>query len=220
LQGRLFESFQQADNSISRSHGGTGLGLAITRSLAMMMGGEAGFRSCPGEGSLFWFEIPLDIVDSALSIGPLIDVAGSVQEVERILNERHRKARLLLVEDDLINRETVLWMLTEVGMTADIAFNGRDAVKIVQEKRFDLILMDMQMPEMDGLEATRSIRQIPERGAVPIVALTANAFEQDQRACRDAGMNDFLSKPMMPEDLYAMLLKWLGDSTAAPSDEA
>ncbi len=211
---RLFQVFEQADPSITRKFGGTGLGLAITQRLAQLMGGECGVHSEPGAGSRFWFTARLQRGHGAVPVATL-DAATNAEEQ---LRRGHRGARILLAEDNEVNREVALAMLHGVGMNVDIAADGREALNKVRTGRYDLVLMDMQMPEMGGLEATQAIRALPGWRDRPILALTANAFQEDRLACEAAGMNDFIAKPMDVGALYSALLRWLEAGAATRAD--
>jgi PAS domain S-box-containing protein len=213
-QVKIFEAFEQCDSSTTRQYGGSGLGLAINKRLARMMEGEVGVESKPGQGSLFWFTARLGRAEETRREGGA-DLGAS--EVEQALARAHRGRRILLVEDDPVNREVALDMLQEgPGLRVDVAVNGAEALERVRAGSYDLILMDMQMPVMDGLTATRGIRCLPNGAEVPIVAMTANAFEDDRQRCLDAGMNDHVAKPVAPTALYHALLRWL-PAQPAPS---
>ena len=203
---RLFHPFEQADNSTTRKYGGTGLGLVITRHLAELMGGQAGVDSQPGRGSTFWLTARLgkpsapDQAGCAAMIGTTAGAAGGVA----------RSARILLVEDEPLNCEVAAELIRElVGLPIEIAGDGEQALCKVQSTRYDLILMDLLMPGIDGLEVTRRIRQLPGYATTPIVAMTANAFAEDRQRCLAAGMNDHLAKPVDPDRLHAALQRWL-----------
>ena len=200
----IFDSFCQADGSSTRRYGGTGLGLAITRELVELMGGEVGVTSAPGMGSTFWFVVKLaraGVPCAALPAPvelPLDDIAGHLAG-----------KRLLLVDDDQVNREVALAMLAGTGLQVDLAENGLEAVRAVRERDYAAVLMDVQMPYMDGMQATRLIRTMPDRAGLPVIAVTANAFEGDRQRCFDAGMTDFIPKPLQARVLHSVLMRWL-----------
>ncbi len=212
-QARLFQNFQQADSSTSRKYGGTGLGLSLSKRLIEMMGGEVGVRSTAGEGSTFWFTVALQRGHGPM---PKMTDVESTQAAELRLREGHRGARILLAEDNPINTEVVSQIIHAAGLDIIAARNGRDALEMASQDSFDLILMDMQIPVMDGVEATQAIRCLPAHAHTPILALTANAFAEDRHACLEAGMNDVLTKPVEPATLYEALARWLPPGSGAP----
>ena len=212
---RLFSAFEQGDSSTTRRYGGTGLGLAVTRRLASMMGGESGAESELGKGSTFWFTAMLQVgQEQAMVSDPGVREAG---ESESQLRSQHAGALILLAEDHPVNCEIAKALLEAAGLRIHVAVDGRQAVQMAATTDYDAVLMDVQMPRLDGLDATRAIRQLPGRADTPIVAMTANAYEDDRAQCLDAGMNDFLSKPVEPSHLYAVLLRWLSKRARAPA---
>jgi CheY-like chemotaxis protein len=204
-QARLFRSFEQVDNSTTRRYGGTGLGLAISRSYARLMGGEVGVDSQPGQGSTFWLTAWMGKGRGAEQC----TVPPARETIEDMLKREHAGARILLAEDDPTNREITTFLLQDVGLQVDSAENGAVALRMIEHADYALVLMDMQMPEMDGLQATQCIRLLPNHADIPVIAMTANAFAEDRARCIGAGMNDFVVKPVDPETLFAVLWKWL-----------
>ena len=204
-QKRLFTAFEQADGSMTRKYGGTGLGLAISKRLAQMMGGTMGVESAVGQGSTFWFTVRLDkAVDTVLQ-----ETLNATESPESLLRRKFSGTRVLLVEDEPINQEVSRHLLEEVGLQVDLAQDGLQALEMAGQNRYALIMMDIQMPNLNGIDATRAIRLLPKHGDVPILAMTANAYDEDRKVCIEAGMNDHISKPVAPEALFRTLLKWM-----------
>ncbi|MBU1378193.1 MAG: response regulator [Alphaproteobacteria bacterium] len=211
---RLFQTFQQADSSTTRKFGGTGLGLSISRQLVELMGGRIGVADHEEGGAVFWFELELE-------------TASALPETSKgrttALAEPERTAHVLLAEDNDINAMLATEILRQIGVTVERVANGALAVEAAAARPFDMVLMDVHMPVMDGLEATRRIRALPGRaGRAPIVAMTAGAMKADETACRAAGMTGFVSKPFKPSELVDVLIRLLSetDTPAAEVDAA
>jgi CheY-like chemotaxis protein len=202
---RLFQSFSQVDSSTTRRYGGTGLGLAISKKLVEMMGGQIWAESELHKGSTFHFTI---LADSTFIMHSSIIVSG-VPKDNSIGKDQNQFLRILLAEDNAVNQMVMQKMLNKLGYHADVAANGEDVLRSLELKPYDLILMDVQMPEMDGFETTRAIRKHWGSADQPkIIAITAHALEGDREKCLDAGMNDYLSKPVKMSDLEEMLAKY------------
>ena len=209
---RLFSAFEQADNSTTRRYGGTGLGLAITRRLAELMGGSIGADSRPGAGSRFWFTARLK------HGGTPKPSAADQPSAEFLIRRDFAGRRILVTDDEPLNREVLRLHLELAGLVFDVAADGLDAVAKARRSDYAAILMDMQMPTLDGLDATCQIRAIPAHARTPIIAITANAFADDRKRCLAAGMDEFLIKPVAPQALFACLLSVL--TSAARADTA
>jgi CheY-like chemotaxis protein len=204
---KLFQAFSQADSSTTRLRGGTGLGLAVSQRLVGLMGGAISVRSAPGLGTCFSFT--LDFATAAPRSAPAI--REPAQALDAAMDwPGELSPKILVAEDNLVNRKLIRAMLVKLGCSPSFAVNGEEAVAAVQREEFDLILMDCQMPHMDGLEATRRIRSLGNRLAdLPILALTANVLLEDRRRCRAAGLDDFLAKPISMDQLRKALRHWL-----------
>ncbi|RZL31385.1 MAG: response regulator [Rubrivivax sp.] len=207
-QARLFRDFEQADSSTTRRYGGTGLGLAICRRLAELMGGRVGVDSQLGRGSTFWFALD---VDATASVQAAPASAARPYSVRERLTElaRTQPCRVLLAEDNPVNQEVAVALIGSAGLTVDVAADGQQAVDKAKAGGYALVLMDVQMPVMDGLDATRAIRRMPQGAQLPILAMTANAFDDERQRCLDAGMDDHVAKPVVAEQLFATLYDWL-----------
>jgi PAS domain S-box-containing protein len=206
---KLFQTFQQGDSSISRKYGGSGLGLVISKRLANLMGGETGVESTAGQGSTFWFTLKVGKGNQPQQTEPHAQLN---QATLAAINGAH----ILLAEDNLFNQQVASEFLQEAGAVVSIAANGKEALALLQHRHFDCVLMDMQMPIMDGLEATRLIRANVAMAGIPVIAMTANVSNEDRERCRVAGMDDFVSKPFKLDALYTTLANWLPKQSILP----
>ena len=208
-QLRIFNAFEQAQSSTTREFGGTGLGLSISKKLARMMGGDAGVVSLVGQGSTFWFT-------AQLKRGTALPLETLAEGSARIRSGAH----ILLVEDNEINQDVARGLLESVGLVVEVANHGGEALLKMRASAYDLILMDVQMPVMDGLEATQKIREMDVGKSIPILAMTANAFPEDHERCIESGMNGHVSKPVDANYLYTTLARWLPEIETAETTQA
>lgn len=227
----IFAAFQQQDASTSRKYGGTGLGLTICKQLVEIMGGEIGATSETGIGSLFWFEIPVDLQDAGNGQAAFdfsaTDRRGTQEEdqvaakdileaTKRRIEELENEFRILVVEDNRVNQTVAIRTLRKMGLEAVVVGDGQEAVELLRDTKFDLVLMDIQMPRMDGLETTQLIRRMEqekEQPRLPIIAMTAHALNGDRERCLAEGMDDYITKPINVADLSAVLFKRLEHAT-------
>jgi PAS domain S-box-containing protein len=206
-QAHLFEAFVQSDSSTTRIYGGTGLGLAITKQLVEMMEGTINLVSVPGKGSTFTFILPLALSNQVLLSEHLHQV--EVHGPDPRVLEEIRGARILLVEDNRINQQVAIELLSQEGFRVDLAENGRQALDLIQSQIYDLVLMDLQMPVMDGYQATKALRQYKVHDDMPVLAMSANAMSHDREQCLAVGMNDHIPKPVDRKQLLSALCKWI-----------
>ncbi|MEY4932656.1 MAG: hypothetical protein RLZZ403_976, partial [Pseudomonadota bacterium] len=215
-QKRLFTAFEQADSSMTRKYGGTGLGLSISRHLVRLMGGDISVVSEPGKGSTFTFTVRLG--KAGQEALPVVTVHA--ENVENSVKARYAGVRVLVAEDEPMNQQVARLLLTGAGLVADLAEDGAQALEMAKHTRYRLILMDMQMPNLNGMDATRAVRKLPGYANIPILAMTANVFSGDRELCLAAGMNDHLAKPLEINEFYKTLLAWLEkteESAACPA---
>jgi CheY-like chemotaxis protein len=203
-QKRIFLPFEQADGSMTRQYGGTGLGLAIGKDLAKLMDGDIGIESKLGAGSTFWLAVRFKRVEEHPIENPI-----TASDAEVLILQSHKGRRVLVVDDDATSQAIAQVQLDGVGLAVDTAESGEEAISMAKQTDYAAILMDIRMANMDGLETTRRIRQLPGRKQTPILALTANAYSEDEENCLVAGMNGFIAKPYDESTLFSTMLKWL-----------